>query len=74
MSIEIKHVVVCDACGECAIAIDKGDQRESIWTPPKDWTLGAYNSNVHFCPKCEKKLHEPAPSLTNAITYRSSEE
>ena len=63
--IGVKHVVVCDACGECAIAIDKGDQRDSVWMPPAGWTIGTYNSDVHFCPECAKKLNakDPMPKL-----------
>ena len=49
MSLKIRHVVICDACGKVEIAIDE-------CKAPKGWGLGHYNSDVHFCPECAKKL------------------
>lgn len=51
-------VVICDACGAVTQAKYYGNQRDSCYTRPNDWSSSKNNSNVHFCPECTKKLYE----------------
>lgn len=51
-------VVVCDFCGTVAMAEDEGTQRDSSWVPPRDWSYGKANKNVHLCPRCTALLEK----------------
>ena len=68
-------VVICDACGEVAKAELGGHhQRDEVWVAPDGWSIDKNVGNVHFCPKCTRRLAGIDGLAVKPVTYRSNAE